>query len=265
MPPETLYLVLSFLVVAALYASVGFGGGSSYLALLAVFLAADTALMRSTALLCNLVVVSGNVVVQARAGTLPWRRAGPLVALSVPAAYLGATLPLSRERFFLLLGVALVSAAGLLAYRTLRVGHDEARGYGPDDTSVADAFAPRRYPRWTGPALGGGIGLLSGAVGIGGGIFLSPVLHHLRWASAAQVSALASAFILVNSAAGLAGLASVGDLRVDAALTPACLLAVALGGQLGVRWGVRRFRPAHLRLATAALVGAVGLRILLTS
>ena len=251
MPPETLYLALGFLAVATLYASVGFGGGSSYLALLAIFLTADTALMRSTALLCNLAVVSGNVVVQARAGTLPWRRAGPLVALSVPAAFLGATLPLSRERFFLLLGVALVLAAALLAFRTL----------GPD----ADAFTARRYPRWTGPALGSGIGLLSGAVGIGGGIFLSPVLHHLRWARAAEVAALASLFILVNSVAGLAGLASVGDLRLDPALTPACLLAVFLGGQLGVRWGVRRFRPAHIRLATAALVGAVGLRILLTS
>ena len=252
MNPDTLYLALAFFAVATLYSSVGFGGGSSYLALLALSLAADTALMRSTALLCNLAVVSGNVILHARAGHVLWRRFAPFALLSVPAAFLGATLPVSRERFFWLLGGTLVAAAVLLAWRTLRA-HRGA------------AFAAKAYAPWTGPALGGGIGLLSGVVGIGGGIFLAPVLHHLRWSGSLQIAALASLFILANSVAGLAGLATVGDLRLDATITPLCLFAVVLGGQLGARWGVRSFSPSAIRLVTAVLVGAVGLRILLSS
>ena len=252
MPTETLYLALAFFAVATFYSSVGFGGGSSYLALLALFLVADTALIRSTALLCNLAVVSGNVVLRARAGHVHWRRFAPFVLLSVPAAYLGATLSIGRERFFWLLGTTLLAAALLLVWRTLK-------------THRGATFPAKTYSLWIGPALGGGIGLLSGIVGIGGGIFLAPVLHHLRWAGPVHVAALASLFILVNSVAGLAGLATVGDLRLDAALTPLCLLAVVSGGQLGARWGVKSFSPSAIRLVTAVLVGAVGLRILLTT
>ena len=247
-------MVAGFGVVATVYASVGFGGGSSYLALLALFFAADPPLMRTTALLCNLIVVAGSVWLHARAGNVDSRRFGPFVAVSVPLAYAGAQLPLSREQFFGVLGVTLVGAGALLAWRS--VGPSAAR---------RDAFAARVFPRWTAPALGGGIGLLSGVVGIGGGIFLAPVLHYVRWARPAEVAALASLFILVNSAAGLAGLATAGAFAVDPALTPLCLGAVVVGGQLGARLGVHTFGGARIRLVTAALVGAVGLRILFTA
>ena len=250
MSPEWLALAAGFFAVAALYASVGFGGGSSYLALLALVLAGDTALMRSTALLCNLAVVSGSTWLYARGGHIAWRRALPFVALSVPAAYLGATVRLDDRAFFLLLGATLLAAAALLAWRALRGG------------GAAD-LAARASPTWTAPALGAGIGGLAGAVGIGGGIFLAPVLHHLRWARPLEIAALASLFILVNSAAGLLGLATSGQLRVDAWGTPLCLLAVIAGGQLGVRLALRRLSGRAIRLVTAALVGAVGVRMLL--
>ena len=250
MGAEAAWLALAFFAIAAVYASVGFGGGSSYLAVLAVALTADTDLMRTTALLCNLAVVSGGVALQVRAGHVAWRRFGPFVALSVPAAYFAAQWRLPPGTYLLVLGATLLAAAALLAWRTLNAGPTER------------AFAPRRYAAWTAPALGGGIGLLAGAVGIGGGIFLSPVLHHLRWARAIEIAALASLFILVNSAAGLLGLWSGGHLALDPVLTPGCLLAVVAGGQLGTRLSLRALSPRGLRLGTAALVGAVGLRLL---
>lgn len=249
MNPEWLLLAGAFFAVAALYASVGFGGGSSYLALLALVLAGDTALMRTTALLCNLAVVGGSTWLYAREGLVDWRRALPFVALSVPATYLGATLRLDDRTFFLLLGSTLIAAATLLATRALRRGAEAS-------------LAARGSPAWTAPVLGAGIGGLAGAVGIGGGIFLAPVLHHLRWARPLSIAALASLFILVNSAAGLAGLATAGELRAAPLGTPLCLVAVVLGGQLGVRVGTRRFDGRAIRLVTAVLVGAVGVRIL---
>ena len=249
MGPEWWGLAAAFFAVAALYASVGFGGGSSYLALLAVALAGDVALVRTTALLCNLAVVGGSTWLYAREGLLAWRRSAPFVAASVPAAYLGATVRLGDRAFLALLGATLVAAAASLAWRALL-------------PSARRDLAPRRFPAWSAPALGGGIGALAGAVGIGGGIFLAPVLHHLRWARPLPIAALASLFILVNSAAGLAGLWSAGGLRVASPGTWACLGAVVLGGQVGVRLGVRRWGGRGVRLVTAGLVGAVGVRVL---
>ncbi len=247
---ELALLGLGFFAVAAVYASVGFGGGSSYLALLTLVLASVPEI-RTTALLCNLVVVSGSAWSYLRAGHLRLRRFAPFAVASVPLAYLGATFALGQDAFYLLLGCTLVMAAALLAWRSL--AHGEA------------SFEPVAYPTWLGWLLGGGVGLLAGLVGIGGGIFLSPILNHLRWAQPITIAALASTFIFVNSLAGLAGFAAAGTLAVDPVASTVCLLAVAAGGQLGVRYSLRAFSGRRIRLLTAVLVAVVGVRVLLSN
>ena len=242
-------LALCFLIISFLYASVGFGGGSSYLALLALVVT-NVAGVRTTALLCNLVVVSGSVYWYYRRGHLSIKEFLPFGLVSVPMAYLGASFRLSEQVFYVLLGATLIVSASLLLRRTLR---------------PAKPSEPRAYPASLAWWVGGGIGLLAGLVGIGGGIFLAPLLHHLRWDTPVRIAALASFFILVNSTAGLVGFASAGSLRTDSVETPVLLAAVLLGGQLGIRLSLRRFSGRQIRLVTAVLVLVVGVRVLLVN
>ena len=243
------WLAPAFFLIATLYSSVGFGGGSSYLALLALF-ATDIPLVRSTALLCNLVVVSNSVYWYWRERHVNFRRFLPFVLVSVPLAYLGASFRLSEQTFYVVLGTVLIASALLLAAQSVNANR-------PDEL--------RHYPRPLPWLLGGGIGLLSGLVSIGGGIFLSPVLNHLRWETPLRIAALASFFILVNSLAGLAGLATSGHLSVSPIPTFVLLGSVALGGQIGIRLSLRKFSGQRIRQVTALLVMIVGVRVLLVN
>ncbi len=244
--PDLIWLPAVFFVIALFYSSVGFGGGSSYLAVLSLVLT-DLPTMRTLALLCNVAVVTGNCFVYWRAGLIDIRKALPFVLVSVPAAFVGGTVHLTETAFFVTLGLVLVSSALLLAGQAKR-------------PAVASAT---RSSHLLPPALGGGIGLLSGVVGIGGGIFLSPVLHLLRWDRGVRIAALASFFILVNSLAGLTGLGVGGALRAGGWLPWALLVSVAAGGQLGTRLGLNVLGTRYVRLVTAGLVFVVGLRLLL--
>ena len=243
------WLIPAFLLIATLYSSVGFGGGSSYLALLVLF-TTDIPLVRSTALLSNLVVVSTGAYGYWRAGHLHLRRCVPFVLASVPLAYLGASFRLSEQTFYVILGGVLIVSALLLTVQSIGLSHPDQR---------------RRYPPPLAWLLGGSIGLLSGLVGIGGGIFLSPVLHHLRWEAPLRIAALASFFILVNSWAGLAGLAASDNLRVLWLPVLTLLGAVAVGGQIGTRLSLRKFSGGRIRQVTALLVMIVGMRVLLVN
>ena len=246
---ELLLLIIGFLGIALLYSSVGFGGGSSYLALL-VLLVDNVAFVRTTALLCNLVVVSGSVYWYSRRGHIRLRKFLPFLLISVPMAYLGASFRLSEQSFYVLLGVTLIASASLLFWRSWHL--------------TAQATT-RAYPAQLAWWLGGGIGLLAGLVGIGGGIFLAPLLNHLRWDHPVRIAALASLFILVNSAAGLVGFASAGSLQIESTATAALLVAVLVGGQLGIRMSLRLFSGRQIRLVTAVLVLIVGVRVLLVN
>ncbi len=240
-------LAVLFALTALLYASVGFAGGSTYNALLALA-GVDYRVFPIVALVCNLLVATGGTIRFAKAGLMLWRRLLPLLALSVPAAWIGGMLPVSKQLFLILLGGSLLVASLLLLIQRER------------------EVAEQRFSL-LGPAVAAPIGLLSGIVGIGGGIFLAPVLHLMGWDRAKRVAATASVFILANSLAGLGG--QMTKLAEETALLNAALdywplaLAVLVGGQIGSRIGVELLPAAWLRRLTAILILYVAIRLLI--
>lgn len=245
--PLILLLAGGFFVTALLYASVGFGGGSTYSALLALA-GLDYRVLPLVSLACNIVVVTGASIRFARSGVTPWKGAIALTALAAPAAFIGGLMPIDRNSFLLLLGASLVLTA-----LTMLIPVRE------DDTSVPTRFAKAM------PFVAAPIGFLAGLVGIGGGIFLAPLLHLTRWRDARAIAATASLFILVNSLFGLAGqLAKNGPAMFGGAMVDALplLIAVVIGGQIGSLMAVRVLPLKWIRWLTAALVGLVGVRLL---
>lgn len=244
---EILILASSFFLVAFLYSSVGFGGGSSYLALLALT-GSSFFLIRSTALVCNLIVVSGSCLLYYRAGHLRFKQFIPFILASVPMAFLGASFTLKEHVFFGILGIVLVFVAIALVVQTL---------------NLKSNFRSLQYASGWSYGIGAGIGLLSGMVGIGGGIFLAPVLNYMKWGQPLRIAALASFFILVNSISGIFGLVASGTFEVLWPELAILIFMVLLGGQLGVRMALVKISPRALRLFTALLVFFVGIRVLI--
>ena len=245
---EVSLLVVSFFVIALVYSSVGFGGGSSYLALMAQpFFALMPEVIRPTALLCNIVVVTGGTIIFYKQGKLSWKEIWPFIIVSVPMAFIGGFWKLKEDVFFIILGITL-----LIASLFLWVQHDSKNTTSYKPYSVANKAT-----------LGGFIGFLSGLVSIGGGIFLSPILHFLNWAEAKKISAVASVFILLNSISGLIGQFSRGFPDLDWQLMISLLLAVLVGGQIGSRMGSKKFKPVYVRRITALLIFVAALNILI--
>lgn len=242
-----LWLAAAFFATALLYASVGYGGGSTYSALLALS-GVDYRILPAVTLACNIVVVTGGSIRFARSGITPWRGALMLTGIAAPAAFLGGLTPIAESAFLLGLGASLVLTA-LTMLLPVRDREGE----------------PTRAARWM-PLIAAPIGYLSGLVGIGGGIFLAPLLHLARWNSARAIAATASLFILVNSVFGLGGqLVKGGGDRLAAAVTFGLplLLAVAIGGQIGSLLAARLLPGHWIRWLTAALTAWVGVRLLL--
>lgn len=240
-------LALAFLITALLYASVGFGGGSTYSALLALS-GLDYRLLPLISLACNIVVVTGGSIRFARAGLTPWRKALVIVLLGAPASFLGGLTPIREATFLILLGASLV-----LTSLTMLI---PVREHSSGQAS--------RFARWM-PLAAAPLGYFAGLVGIGGGIFLSPLLHLTRWYEARGIAATASLFILVNSLFGLAGqLTKNGPDLFGQALGAALplLVAVVIGGQIGSLLAARLLPPHWIRWLTAALVLVVGVRLL---
>lgn len=241
-----LLLAPLFLLTALVYGAAGFGGGSTYMALLALW-NPDPAMIPVVSLSCNILVVAIGAWRFGRAGHVDLRRIWPLFAVSVPMAFVGGLLPVSRALFIALLSLSLFVAGGLLLWQP------RARA----------ALPPRPYPRWLEPMLGSGLGLLAGIVGIGGGIYLSPVLHLLRWGPAHAIAGAGAVFILVNSLAGLAGQAAKSGVGVGGVVAEHALLfpAVVAGGLIGSALGAKRFEPHLLRMLTAPLILLVAVQL----
>jgi len=220
--PSPLLAVL-VTAVAFLYASVGFGGASGYLAVMSQF-GIDPTLMASTALILNIVVASIAFINYTRAGALRWGLLRPFLLTSVPAAFLGGYFKLHADVYLFLL-------YAMLTYVMLRMlfARPEPQA-GPDNL--------RPFPVWLALTCGAGIGLLSGMVGIGGGIFLSPLIILARWGTPKQAAATAAGFIVLNSISGLIGRVLGGNFVLGAfgaALLPVCIIGALAGSYLGAR------------------------------
>lgn len=241
-------LLLIFLIIAFVYSSVGFGGGSSYLAVLAIY-SLPYQEIRLTALICNVIVVVGGVIIYLRNKQVDWRKILPLTLVSVPMAYLGAIIKLSQETFFLILGFTLILAALLLWIQTDKKDKDyRTENYKP--SLVQNSL------------LGGGIGFLSGLVGIGGGIFLSPLLNLIKWDTAKKIAATSSVFILVNSISGIAGQFSKLSVEMNFSRIGILCLSVFIGGQIGSRMSIK-WNPLIVKRMTAVLVFIAGINVLI--
>jgi uncharacterized membrane protein YfcA len=244
-PTDILLLSLLVLLAAALYSSVGHGGASAYLAAMALFGLAP-AVMKPTALCLNLLVASLTTFRFYRAGYFSWRTFLPFAAASVPFAFLGGALTLPTNVYKPIVGVVLLFAAVRLFLRA---------------RAKAGANAETRPPPlWLAALLGAGVGLLSGLTGVGGGIFLSPVLLLAGWADARRTAGVSAAFILVNSAAGLLGnLTSVKSLP---AALPYLALAALAGGLVGSELGSRRLPSPAIRRLLALVLVIAGVKLI---
>lgn len=233
-------------VAALLYATVGHGGASGYLAAMALFNVSPE-VMKPTALVLNLFVAGVGTYRYARAGHFAWNIFWPFAVVSIPFAFLGGTWRLPAQVYKIILGCVLLFAAWRLAMNQ-------------------SAHAPATQRPIILPAalaLGAAIGLLSGLTGVGGGIFLSPVLLLLGWAEIRKTAAVSSAFILVNSAAGLLGqiLRGHGIHSLPHEIlwwAPAALV----GGLIGSELGSRRLTPMTMRRLLAAVLVVAGLKML---
>ena len=242
-------LAALFFATALLYSVAGFGGGSTYTALL-VLGGVDYRAVPIVSLLCNIIVVSVGTWRFVCGGHFDWRRAWPLFATSIPAAWLGGRLMIGETLFVGLLGASLLVAGLLMLWQ-------------PEWQREAAPVASRR---WVEPAAGAALGFVAGVVGIGGGIFLAPLLYMLRWGPPKRIAATCAAFILVNSIAGLSGQASKGIGAAGAVVGEHVLLfpAVAVGGLIGAWLGSDRLDPKWVRILTALLILYVAARLLLS-
>ncbi|GLR48355.1 sulfite exporter TauE/SafE family protein [Sphingomonas astaxanthinifaciens] len=244
-----LLLAAAFLLTALLYAMAGFGGGSTYTALL-VLAGTDIKAVPVISLLCNVLVVTLGAIAFARAGNFDARRSWPLFILSVPAAALGGRLAVGETLFLGLLAFSLL-CAGLTMLWQPWWQQERQPANGP------------RPVGWVEPLIAGLLGFAAGVVGIGGGIFLAPLLYVRRWGPPKAIAATSAMFILVNSLAGLVGQASKGLAATAAVIGDHLLLfpAVVVGGAAGALVGSRLIDPKWVRVVSALLILYVAVRL----
>ena len=239
MTPEMIpYLAACIFVVAMMYASVGHGGASGYLAIMALFSLHPEAL-KPTALMLNIVVAGVGTYLYCSAGQFSWRVFWPFVVTSIPMSFLGGTFSLSPELYRPALGMVLLFAAWRLFARRK---HDDY-----------DAMAPN-IP--LAMIVGGVLGLASGLIGVGGGIFLSPLMILLGWARVREVSGIAALFILVNSISGLAG--HVSSLQHVPEYAPLLAGVALVGGTIGALCGSRHLPVATILKAMSLMLVMAG-------
>lgn len=243
MDPHLLALLL-FFAIATLYSSVGHAGASGYLAVMALLSFAPETI-KPTSLVLNIAVAGIASWRYVRAGCFDAKVFWPVALVALPMAFWGGTLQLPAQAFKGMAGAFLLASAVLMAWRAW---------------VRPQAVEPRPMPRWTAALIGLPIGLFSGIIGVGGGIFLSPILIAGRWAALRHVSGIAALFILVNSIAGLIGQYSAG--LVLEPFLPWWLLAVVTGGLVGSYLGVSRFGARAILAALFLVLLTAGLKML---
>ena len=239
-------LAILFLVTAILYSSVGFGGGTTYIALLLIW-GVPYFILPVIALLCNIIVVSGNCFNYIRAGNLNLRLLLPYLIGSIPLSYVGGSLPLDKKIFEILLFLVLIVAGTFLLLNFK--SYDEKK---------------KIYKKISLPIsilIGGILGFISGVVGIGGGVFLSPILFLLNAGRAKHIITAASVFILVNSIFGIIGQLTKNYVLIEIQNYWHLLIAVLIGGQIGNFLNLKILPIKLLALITALLVIFISTRI----
>ena len=239
-------LAILFLFTAILYSSVGFGGGSTYLALLLIW-GVPYFIFPVIALLCNIIVVSGNCFNYIRAENLNLRLLIPYLIGSIPMAYIGGSLLIEKRFFEILLFLVLVIAGSLLLFNF--------NSYDEKEESY------RKIPIVISILIGVALGFISGVVGIGGGIFLSPILFLVRAGKSKHIVTTASLFILINSISGIIGQLTKNDVLVEVQNYWYLFVAVLMGGQMGNFLNLKIFPTRILALITALLVLFVAARM----
>ena len=244
--PTLIFICLLIFFVAALYSSVGHGGASGYLAVLSFFVVSPEK-MSTTALMLNVLVAGLATWSYYRAKHLSMKLAWPFILASIPAAFVGGTIRISEKAYFLLLALVLLFAAFRLVFSS-RAGADLA-----EEKSV--------NPRISLP-VGAGIGILSGIVGVGGGIFLSPTMLLMKWASVKQTAAVSALFIVVNSLAGLGGRVWRGSFDPSASIL--MVAAAFAGGLLGSYFGASKFSGLVLRRILGIVLVVAAFKLIVT-
>jgi len=239
-------LAILFLVTAVLYSSVGFGGGSTYLALLLIW-EIPYFIFPAIALSCNIIVVSGNCFNYIRAGNLNFKFLFPYLLGSIPLAFIGGYLPIEKKLFEVLLFFVLAIAGTSLLFNF--------NSYIEEKNKYKNISAPISI------LIGGLLGFISGVVGIGGGIFLSPILFLMRAAKPKVIVTSASLFILINSISGIIGQSTKNEVFVELSNYWHLLLVVFIGGQIGNFLNLKILPTRVLALLTSVLVLFIAVRM----
>tara|TARA_Y100000746_G_scaffold58769_1_gene47548 strand:- start:123 stop:869 length:747 start_codon:yes stop_codon:yes gene_type:complete len=239
-------LSILFFVTAILYSSVGFGGGSTYLALMLIW-GIPYYIFPIIALSCNIIVVSGNCFNYIKAGNLNFKLLIPYLIGSIPLAFIGGSLPVEKNLFEILL-FSVLTIAGLLLLFKFKSYDDNEENY-------------KQIPIFVSILIGGVLGFISGIVGIGGGIFLSPILFLIRAGKPKHIVTTASLFILINCISGI-----IGQLTKSVVINEVynywyLLVAVLIGGQIGNFLNLKIFPTRILALVTSLLVLFVSVRM----
>jgi uncharacterized membrane protein YfcA len=239
-------LSLLFFLTATLYSSVGFGGGSTYLALLLIW-DIPYLIFPVIALFCNVIVVSGNCFNYIKAGNINSKILTPYLYSSVPLAFIGGSLSIDKEFFEVLLFIVLTLAGFLLLLK-----------FKSFNTKIE---INKKIPKIVSVLIGGSIGFISGIIGIGGGIFLSPILLLIRADNTKNIATSASLFILINSISALAGQFTKASVIDQVYNYWPLFILVLLGGQLGNFLNLKIFPARILALVTSILVIFVSIRM----
>ena len=239
-------LSILFFVTAILYASVGFGGGSTYLALMLIW-DIPYYIFPVIALICNIFVVSGNSFNYIKAGNLNLKLLVPYLIGSIPLAFIGGSLQIDKNLFEIFLFVVLTLAGTLLLINF--------KSYDDNESTY------RNVPTFISITIGAILGFVSGVVGVGGGIFLSPILFLIKAGKPKHIVTTASLFILINSISGVIGQLTKSVVFSDISNYWYLFLAVIIGGQIGNFLNLKIFPTKILALVTSLLVLFVAIRM----